>query len=252
MDEMKDRGVVLSVLALVLVVGCPMVAAYIEYDSMVSAEVILNDPELTDTLWTGFNTDAYIVSSVDNDGWYKLDYTPGEITSGNSNTVWASWSGSDLFSKYTVSKIVITVGSDSSVVDVRFMNAQNGPSWNDRFMSMSEKTADNEYTIVFDSYANKVFRDAPSYNVPFVLSTSNEVGKTVSVDFKVDYYVTEDVVSASSIMLAIGLLLIVCAFYATPWIRIGIITHIAESGAKYTYNAGKTAYDKVKFRSKRE
>lgn len=239
----ESKGVILSILALVLVVGCPAAIALADADDSTILRVTDRDPqELTiDPLiqvWPSGTSVKVPATSTDtaaaDDLFLFSDFSVPEAK------------GFTLFSTKTFLPDLVV--SDAIDFDIAVSSAQvkkvtltffdvDGGKWNSL---LSCDLTDGPY--VLSATERLLIKNANNTNIRVELDAP--VGSTFTVSFGYNLYTAQDLISDNTIEIilsAAGLLLIISAVYATPWIKVGSVTAAAERAYRAGVRAGKCA-----------
>lgn len=235
---MKTKGVILSILALVLVVGAPAAIAWADADESVSLSEIETDPAaatVTSTIQYWIDGNKHQVTATSEDRVGPMDSMLFSMPDPEVR-------GLTLLSTKTMMQLLVesaAFGLDVGVstasvekIEAVFYDVDDG-GWH-RLMRLDLTDGPHVLTAA----ERLLLKTADNMNVSILLN--GPVGDSFVLSFQPHTHSTGELISdnaVETILIVAGILLIVCAIYATPWVRVGSATAAAEAA----YRAGRRA-----------
>lgn len=237
---MQNKGVILSVLALVLVVGAPAAIAWADADESVSLTetgIAADMPTIRDDIqyWVDgvkYNvvaTSSDTAGAVDNMLFHLAEFGNLGLTLLSTATMMGTITSAAAFN---VDVGVSTEGAGIESLKAVFYKA-DGAVWN---KILVVDLTDGPHVLT--ALERLILQEATNLNFEVLFSTA--VGSDFMLSFQPHVFAASELIDdgvVGMIMTAAGILLIVCAVYATPWVRVGSATAMAERA----YAAGKRA-----------
>ena len=237
--KFQNRAAILSVLAVILVIGCPALISFAESSDAVTTDpVVLSDDEIA-KMYPSSGTVIPIetIPATVNDGVTSMTIAiPSDLTL-------TSYTSHSILSTF-----VLPSNREIDNITIRMVESTFVPNYISVYSGTTHfaipfvaAEADDAYSADFSGYFSYLLSEPDSYlRISFISPDAMVSGNSYSLEFTTSIFSSSAVFSdsiVSAMLTACGILLIVCALYATPWVQVGSATAAAEKA----YKAGKRA-----------